>query len=155
AEEIDVSPHTGRHLETYFEVMRKAVERFDEASNAATDNAGRQAALDELNSFLDAARYALANRDLVANAPAGMTPEAANAENIKGFAGDSDAYREQYANQIKNFNDAVRSAANVAGFPDLIRWAALWPTGNGVTASARASLQHRRTPEVAPTHAVD
>jgi hypothetical protein len=90
ATELGSSPHTGGHLGTYYEGFEGFLEGVKASPKFNADRAGDPMVLDEMaadvNRFLAAAKYALANGHLLTNTPTGMTPEDANEKNKEWFA---------------------------------------------------------------------
>ncbi|MCP3476991.1 hypothetical protein NLM33_43315 [Bradyrhizobium sp. CCGUVB1N3] len=126
ANALNSSPHPGGHLGTYGKGFDEflMVLRADPAFGAAW--AGDRAALDklsgDLNSFVAAAKYALANKHLFANTPAGMTRETANEQNERWFT-NWRKYAEDNREQIQRMRETVDQLHN-SGQHDAALW---WP----------------------------
>jgi hypothetical protein len=133
ANALNSSPHTGGHLATYSKGFDEFLTnlRVHSAFNSAL--AGDPAALDnlsgELNTFVAAAKYALAKKHLFANTPVGMTPELANEKNKEWFA-NWEKYAEDNRDEIQQMQDTVDQLHNSGRRDDALWWPVLSPTSN-------------------------
>lgn len=126
ATELSSSPHTGGHLGTYYKGFHDFLNELEVSPKFDAASAGDERALDEIasdvNAFVAAAKYAVANGHLLPNTPKGLTTEEGNGENRKWFS-NRGTYAADHAEQIRQmqetveqFNDAGRRDAALA-FP--------------------------------------
>ena len=133
AANLSSSPHTGGHLGTYYKGFCEYLKTVGESTRYDAALAGDTRARDELvsdvNGFVAAAKYALANGHLFANTPTGLTPEEAHERNRKWF----DNWRKYAADnqpQIDQMREVVDQLSN-AGQPNAaLHWPILSPTSD-------------------------
>jgi hypothetical protein len=133
AANLSSSPHTGGHLGTYYKGFCEYLKTVGESTRYDAALAGDTRARDELvsdvNGFVAAAKYALANGHLFANTPTGLTPEEANERNRKWFD-NWGKYAADNQPQIDQMRETVDQLSN-AGQPDAaLHWPILSPTSD-------------------------
>ncbi|RQH10417.1 AHH domain-containing protein [Bradyrhizobium sp. RP6] len=110
ATELGSSPHTGGHLGTYHNGFSDYLDNLEVSPKYDLASAGDQRALDEMasdvNGFVAAAKYAVANGHLLPNTPKGLTTEEGNGENRKWFSNHG-TYAADQAEQIRQMQETV------------------------------------------------
>ncbi|MCP3476984.1 AHH domain-containing protein [Bradyrhizobium sp. CCGUVB1N3] len=133
ANALNTSPHTGGHLGTYnkgFCEFLLSLQADPDFGRAQTGDPAAHARLSsDLLRFVAIAKYALANKHLLANTPAGMTPEDANVKNREWFANWKE-YAEHNWDKIQQMDNTISQLHN-SGQPDqAMYWPVLSPTSN-------------------------
>jgi hypothetical protein len=133
ANDLGSSPHTGGHLKTYHCGFGKFLRAVQQSQTFSDAQAGDTAALDrlsvDLNRFVAAAKYALANKHLFANTPVEMTREEANKNNDEWFA-NWEAYAKRYESEIRQMQNAVDQLYNSGRLDAAAYWPVRSPTSN-------------------------
>lgn len=133
ATELGVSPHTGGHLGTYYAGFGRVLAELEADPTFKNAEAGDAAALDRLstdwNGFLAAAKYALANKHLLANTPVGMTREEANEANAKWFSSWRE-YADRHRDQIQQMRETVSQLSKAGQLEQAKFWPILSPTSS-------------------------
>ncbi|MGY8666474.1 hypothetical protein Q3C01_29550 [Bradyrhizobium sp. UFLA05-109] len=131
ANDFGSSPHTGGHLQTYHNGFKGFLDRVGTSPEFGEARAGDAAARDQLSSKLKglvaAAKYALANKHLLANTPLGMTPEDAKKINEDWFENWED-YAEKHHDEIQQMRDTVEQLHRFGQLDQAVFWPLLSPT---------------------------
>lgn len=133
AANLNSSPHTGGHLGTYYDGFRCYLNQVGRSSRfdatIGGDTRAREELISDVNGFVAAAKYALANGHLFANTPTGMTPESANEQNKKWF----ESWRQYAADnrtQIDQMRTTVDQLSSSGQAGAALHWPLLSPTSD-------------------------
>lgn len=144
AQEIGSSPHTGGHLGTYSKNFCKFLTGLQAHPSFVAAQAGDPAALDrltaEVSRFVAVAKFALANEHLLANTPAGMTPEEANKRNEDWF-GNWETYAKRHWDSIQQMRDTVDQLYDAGQRDGALYWPILSPNSSVSLADKNAILE--------------
>ncbi|QIO32673.1 AHH domain-containing protein [Bradyrhizobium sp. 1(2017)] len=145
AKELGSSPHTGGHLGTYYKGFCDYLEELKVSPKFVAASAGDARALDEIasdvNAFVAAAKYAVANGHLLPNTPEGVTTEEANGQNHKWFS-NAGKYAADNAEQIQRMRETVDQFDNAGRQDAALAFPILSPT-SGVSMAERIEILKR------------
>ncbi|MBH5368949.1 hypothetical protein [Bradyrhizobium glycinis] len=151
AADLSASPHTGGHLGTYYKGFGDYLEMVQKSARYAAALAGDPHELDELvsdvNAFVAAAKYALANGHLFANTPTGMSPENANAVNKQWFD-NWRIYAADHQTQIQEMQETVDQFLAAGRADAALGVPLLFPT-SGLSMAERIEIL-KRSPKGSP-----
>lgn len=133
ATELNSSPHTGGHLETYYKGFCEHLKELKASPSFDAAGAGDARALDEVasdvNALVAAAKYALANGHLFPNTPKGMTADQANDTNDRWFS-NWRKYAADNAEQIRQMQETVDQFYNAGQRNAALDFPILSPTSD-------------------------
>ncbi|MFK4500990.1 hypothetical protein ABIF86_005281 [Bradyrhizobium japonicum] len=151
ATDLSSSPHTGGHLGTYYEGFCEYLKHVKISRSYAAALAGDTRGLDEVasdvNAFVAAAKYALANGHLFANTSTRMTSEEANAANRNWFR-DWRKYAADNQAQIQQMQETVDQLSNAGQADAALYFPLLSPTSD-LSMAERIEIL-KRFPEGSP-----
>lgn len=125
ADNLETSPHSGGHLESYYNGFS---EHLDRVGLSPEFRQGRfEEAVSDLNKLLAAAKYAQANGRLFPNTPTGMTREQANKANKEWFL-NWRRYAKDNEDQIQQMQDTIDQLGGSGQWNGALHWPILSPT---------------------------